>query len=115
MEKILAELNKAGTGIIGSMVVGEDGIPVVTDFSTPINDEMVAALVSSITNSANKVVQKLANGQEMDSFIIETNDNKIFLKQSKLGYLVILTSADANLGLVRVEMKTASKRLDALA
>lgn len=114
MEKILSELNKAGSGILGSMVVGEDGIPICTDFSTPINDEMVAALVSSITNSANKVIQKLTQG-EMESFIIETESNKIFLQNSRLGYLVILTNADANLGLVRVEMKTAAQRLNALA
>jgi len=114
MEKILSELNKAGTGILGSMVVGADGIPIMADFSAPINDEMVAALVSSITNSANKVIQKLTSG-EMDSFIIETESNKIFLQNSKLGYLVILTNSEANLGLVRVEMKTAAQRLNALA
>ena len=114
MEKILSELNKAGAGILGSMVVGEDGIPILTDFSAPMNDEMVAALVSSITNSANKVVQKLTQG-DMESFIIETNSNKIFLQNSKIGFLVILTTAEANLGLVRVEMKTAAQRLNALA
>ena len=114
MEKILSELNKSGAGILGSMVVGEDGIPILTNFSTPINDEMVAALVSSITNSANKVIAKLTQS-EMESFIIETRTHKIFLQHSKMGYLVILTGADTNLGLIRVEMKTAAQRLNGLA
>jgi len=111
MERILKDLNKSSAGIIGSLLVGPDGIPIVSDFATPVNDEMVAALVSSITNSASKVVNKLTQ-EEMESFIIETEANKIFLQNSKLGYLVALTNSDANLGLVRVEIKTAAQRFN---
>lgn len=111
MEQILKDLNKSSPGIIGSLLIGPDGIPITSDFSTPMNDEMIAALVSSITNSANKVVAKLTQ-EEIESFIIETDSNKIFLQSSKLGFLVALTTGDANLGLVRVEIKSAAQRFN---
>lgn len=111
MEQILKDLNKSSPGIIGSLLIGSDGIPITSDFATPMNDEMIAALVSSITNSANKVVHKLTQ-EEIDSFIIETDSNKIFLQNSKLGFLLVLTSGDANLGLIRVEIKSAAQRFN---
>jgi len=111
MEDILKDLNKSSSGIIGSLLVGPDGIPIAADFSSPMNDEMIAALVSSITNAANKVIQKLTQ-EEMQSFIIETDTNKIFLQNSSMGYLVTLANNDANLGLVRVEIKSAAQRLN---
>lgn len=110
MERTLAELNKT-PGVIGSFVVAADGIIVASDFTTELNDEMMGALTSSIINSTEKATKKMEQG-ELVSFIIETDQNKLFFNSTRSGFLVCVARPDANLGLVRVEMRSASERLN---
>ena len=110
MERTLAELNKT-PGVIGSFVVAADGIIVASDFTTELNDEMMGALPSSIINSTEKATKKLEQG-DLVSFIVETDRNKLFFNSTRSGFLVCVTRPDANLGLVRVEMRTASEKLN---
>ncbi len=110
MERELSDLNKT-PGIIGSFVVGEDGIMIASDFMTEENVDIMGALASSIINSAGKVVQKLNQGK-INAFFLETDKNKIFFQQTKTGFLVAVTTIDANIGLIRVEMKLAAQKLD---
>jgi len=110
MERTLAELNKT-PGVIGSFVVAADGIIVASDFTTELNDEMMGALTSSIINSTEKATRKMEQG-ELVSFIVETDRNKLFFNATRSGFLVCVASPDANLGLVRVEMRAASERLN---
>ncbi len=51
---------------------------------------------------------------ELVSFIVETDTNKIFFNSSRSGFLVSLATPDANLGLIRVEMRTATEKLNNL-
>ncbi|MBI5153962.1 roadblock/LC7 domain-containing protein [Candidatus Poribacteria bacterium] len=110
MERTLSELNKT-PGVIGAFVVAADGIIVASDFTTEINDEMMGALTSSIINSTEKATKKMEQG-ELVSFIVETDRNKLFFNATRSGFLVCVASPEANLGLVRVEMRAASERLN---
>lgn len=110
MERALSELNKT-PGVIGSFVVAADGIVVASDFTTELNDEMMGALTSSIINSTEKATKKMDHG-ELQSFIVETDRNKLFFNSTRSGFLVCVAGPDANLGLIRVEMRVASERLN---
>lgn len=110
MERILAELNKT-PGVIGSFVVAADGIIVASDFATELNDELMGALTSSIINSTEKATRKMEQG-DLISFVVETDTNKMYFNSTRAGYLVCISSPDANLGLVRVEMRAAAEKLD---
>ncbi|CAN5424212.1 roadblock/LC7 domain-containing protein [soil metagenome] len=110
MDRILAELNKT-PGVIGSFVVAADGIIVASDFATELNDEMMGALTSSIINSTEKATKKMEQG-ELVSFIVETDTNKMFFNSTRSGFLVCVASPEANLGLVRVEIRSAAEKLN---
>ena len=112
MERTLAELNKT-PGVVGSFVVAADGIIVASDFTSELNDEMMGALTSSIINSAEKATKKMEQG-DLVSFIVETDRNKLFFNSTRAGFLVCIGQVDANLGLIRVEMRAASERLNNL-
>ncbi|MCB2153546.1 roadblock/LC7 domain-containing protein [bacterium] len=112
MERTLAELNKT-PGVIGSFVVAPDGIIVASDFASELNDEMMGALTSSIINSTEKATKKMEQG-DLVSFIVETDRNKLFFNSTRSGFLVCVATPEANLGLVRVEMRSASERLNNL-
>ncbi|MCC6546732.1 roadblock/LC7 domain-containing protein [Candidatus Sumerlaeota bacterium] len=110
MDRILAELNKT-PGVIGSFVVAVDGIIVASDFATELNDEMMGALTSSIINSTEKATKKMEQG-ELVSFIVETDTNKMFFNATRSGFLVCVANPEANLGLVRVEIRAAAEKLN---
>lgn len=110
MERTLAELNKT-PGVIGSFVVAADGIIVASDFATELDDEMMGALTSSIINTTEKATKKMDRG-ELVSFIIETDLNKIFFNTTRTGFLVCVASDEANIGLIRVELRAAAQRLN---
>jgi predicted regulator of Ras-like GTPase activity (Roadblock/LC7/MglB family) len=110
MDRILAELNKT-PGVVGSFVVAADGIIVASDFATELNDEMMGALTSSIINSTEKATKKMEQG-ELVSFIVETDTNKMFFNSTRSGFLVCVSSPEANLGLVRVEIRAAADKLN---
>jgi predicted regulator of Ras-like GTPase activity (Roadblock/LC7/MglB family) len=113
MDRILAELNKT-SGINGSFVVAADGIIVASDYATELNDEMMGALTSSIINSTEKATKKMDKG-DLKSFIVETETNKLFFYSTRSGFLVCVANADANLGLIRVEMRGTAEKLDSHA
>jgi len=112
MERTLSELNKT-PGVIGSFVVAADGIIVASDFTTELNDEIMGALTSSIINATEKATKKMEHGQ-LVSFIIETDRDKLFFNSTRSGFLVCVAKQEANLGLIRVEMRAASERLNNL-
>jgi uncharacterized protein len=112
MDRILAELNKI-PGVVGSFVVAPDGIIVASDYATELKDELIAALTSSIINSTEKATKKMEQG-ELVSFIIETDTNKLFFNSTRMGFLVSVSNPDANLGLIRVEIRAAAEKLNAV-
>ncbi len=112
MDSLLSELNKI-PGVIGSFVVAADGIIVASDFASEINDELMGALTSSIINATEKATRKMDLGA-LQGFIVETDRNRIFFQATRSGFLVCLAGPEANLGLVRVELRAALERLNAM-
>jgi len=112
MEQILGQINKT-PDVLGSCIVAGDGIIVATDFNSEIDSELIGALISAVIRSAGLAVEKLGFG-EIRSFMLEADKNKLFFSRCKFGFVVVLTGADANLGLIRVEVKNAVNRLEGI-
>jgi predicted regulator of Ras-like GTPase activity (Roadblock/LC7/MglB family) len=110
MEQLLAELNKL-PDVIGSCIVAEDGILVATDFHSEIDAETIGALMSSIIRASKQTIDKLDYG-DIRSFMLEAEKNKLFFGRCKFGYLVVITGAEANLGLIRVEIRDTIRQVE---
>jgi len=109
MEHVLEELNKT-PGIIGSFIVDHDGIIIVSDVAAGANAEASSALISALTNAAQKSLTRLEAGSLGTAFF-EMDEQKVFLQATDIGHLVALAAHDANLGLVRLELRQAARRL----
>lgn len=112
MESILMELNKT-PGITGSFVVSPDGMIVASDYTSELDDERLGAIISTIINATEKAMSKMDSGA-LSGFIVETDKTKMFFQKFKLGYLVCVAGREANLGLVRVEAKSAVNKIEAV-
>lgn len=112
MERILAELNKT-SDVLGSFIVGQDGILVASDISTEMDGEILGALAATVVQATKRMAQKLDQGN-VRGIVLETDKDKLFFQKSKAGFLVVVTSDAANLGLIRVEMKAAVNKINTI-
>lgn len=98
------------------MLVDESGYAVADAVSRQGQSlsEDTAALSANIFKTASEALKKIKLG-EMERIVIETSNEKIFLRQA--GRMVLLISADvsAKVGLVMVNSKRAAEQADKLA
>jgi len=110
MYDVLEELNRT-SGITGSMLVGRDGIVIAADLQSSVEDEALGALAASITANVQKSLGRL--GQPTPNQItIEAENTKFFISDCGVGVLVVTTEKDANLGLIRLEIRNAKNKLN---
>jgi uncharacterized protein len=109
MYQVLNELNKT-PGVTGSMVVGNDGIVIAADLEAGFEGDTVGALAASITANIQKSLDRLRTSP-LQQVTIEAEEAKLFFTDAGLGILVVTTEKDVNVGLIRLEIKTAVGRL----
>ncbi len=109
MYKILEELNKT-TGVIGSMIVGSDGIVIAADLRTGLQDETLGALAASIMATGKKSMERLGKNP-LRQVTVEADGAKIFLMDVGIGLLVVVSEPNVNIGLVRLEAKNAASKI----
>jgi predicted regulator of Ras-like GTPase activity (Roadblock/LC7/MglB family) len=109
MYEILEELNKT-QGIIGSMIVGQDGIVIAADLHSGLQDETVGAMASAINGSVIKSLEKIKL-TPLKQVTVEASQGKLFLTDIGIGTLVVTTEPKVNLGLIRLEIKNAINQL----
>ncbi len=109
MQEELEAVNRT-KGVLASALVGEDGILIAAEASDPSQAELVSALAASLADASVKLADACAAGQ-VGQVLLEGESGKVLLQKASLGWLVALTAATANIGLVRVEMKLAAQRI----
>ena len=97
-------------GVVGSILVAKDGLVVASNLSVQVQDEIVAAMVSAVGSTAIKATEMMEQG-ELRNIIIEGKNGKLFLADADVGYLGVLTSLEANMGLIRLELMEATETL----
>jgi len=106
MYEILAELNKT-KGIIGSLVVGNDGIVIASDIGTEVDEDIIGAMAAAIVITSQKAAERMQQGQLLGA-MMEATAGKMFLTDVGLGILVVITEHNVNIGLVRLEIENAA-------
>ena len=109
LEKLLGDLKKVG-GIEASAVVSRDGLLMVADIPQNINAETFAAMNATMVGAAETMISEIKKGVP-DRVIAESENAKVIATGAgSKALLVVMTSSEAGLGLVLVEMeKTVDK------
>ncbi len=106
MQEILGKLNRS-QGVQGSLIVNKDGIVVASDFSIDIDDQGVGAVASSILTSLDGAIKHIKIGK-LKRFVVNGDENKIVIIDAGPALLLVLLAAEVNMGLINVELATAS-------
>ncbi len=110
LNKPLDELDNV-QGIKGAAVVRRDGLLIASNLGQDINDDQVGAMTASTVGSGETASESLGMG-EVNAVTIESKDGKLVSTGAgEEGILTILTDSGVNMGLVKVEMEKATKKI----
>jgi len=109
MYDILYELNR-NRGIVGSLLVSDDGMVIALDFKGDVDGDMVAALTASLVKTMGSSLEKIGR-EPLTQASIEGSNGNVFLFNTGYGILVVMAEKDVNVGLIRLEMRNAAERI----
>ncbi|UZE92569.1 MAG: roadblock/LC7 domain-containing protein [Methanosarcinales archaeon] len=110
LEKVLTDLRRTGD-IEASAIVSRDGLLMASDIPESVHAETFAAMSATMLGAAETAVAELKKGIP-DRLIIESKKGKVITTGAgPKVLLVVLTSPEAGLGLILVEMERATDKL----
>jgi len=109
LKNILADLSSV-EGIIRCFVTGNDGITIVSMGETS-NNAVLGKQAAAIFESTNRSVAQLNQGK-MQQVLVTAESGHILLVSFAAYVLVVLANSKINLGLLRLALESATKKLD---
>ena len=109
LDMVLSDLKRTG-GIEASAIVSRDGSLITSDISGDVHAEAFAAMSATMLGAAETATSELKKGIP-DRIIVEFKDGKIITTGAgPKALLVVMTSPEAGLGLILVEMEKAADK-----
>ncbi len=109
MRRIVEDLLRI-EGVIGSLLVGKDGLVVSSTLVENEDAEVLGAMSAAVYGEINKSTKRIGIGSLVDA-IIDAEQGSILLLEAKELILVVITQRAVNLGMVKLEMRRAAKRI----
>jgi predicted regulator of Ras-like GTPase activity (Roadblock/LC7/MglB family) len=109
MRKIVEGLIRV-EGVIGSLLVGKDGLVVASTLLDEEDAEILGAMSAAVFGEIDKATKRIGVGTLIDT-IIDAEHGSILMLESRELILVVITQRMVNLGLVKMEMRQAARRI----
>ncbi len=109
MRRIVEDLIRV-EGVIGSLLVCKDGLVVASTLMDEEDAEILGAMSAAVFGEIDKATKRIGVGMLMDT-IIDAEQGSILMLEAKELILVVITQRIINLGLVKMEMRRAAKRI----
>ena len=109
---VLDDLLTNVPGVVGTILLDIDGIPISLSGRFDLPPEELGALLAACFGSYVQLGNDL--GQELSTIITEYNDLKLYQIGMARGALVIIASKEAYLGMIRMEAKRAIGQLSTI-
>ena len=110
MKNILQTLNQE-VGIKGSMVITPDGMMVAAALGQELEEELVAALVSSLLVAARKTATGLRASGELKSCLLHSSMGKIMFYDMGNAYLVVVANTDLKIDSSIIAIRSAIHKI----
>ena len=111
LKTILNALSSSSGDIEASAVVSTDGLMIASNFPAGLDEDRVAAMSAALLAMGERSANELDRGKLDQVFIKGENGYVVMLATGNDGVLTTLTSADAKLGLVFLDMKRAGEEI----
>jgi predicted regulator of Ras-like GTPase activity (Roadblock/LC7/MglB family) len=111
IESILEHLGNTTTDITGSALVNSDGFVIASMLDKKVDEDLVAAMATTIFSVGERISSQLMNSVLEQTYVRTPNGYVVIHAVSNDMMLVCLTTKDAKLGLVFLEVKGHAKQL----
>ncbi len=113
LEKVLSDLKRTGD-VEASAIVSRDGLLMASDIPKSVHADTFAAMSATMLGAAETAISELKKGAP-DRVIIESKKGKIITTGAgPKALLVVMTSPEAGLGLVLVNVEKATDKVRGL-
>ncbi len=109
MRRIVEDLLRVD-GVVGSLLVGRDGLVVASTLLDAGDAEVLGAMAAAMYGEIDKATKRIGVGGLNDA-IINAQDGFVMLLESHELILVVITQRTVNVGLVKMEMRKAAGRI----
>ncbi len=111
MEDVLEELNRT-PGIQGSLIVSKDGLLITSLGEANPDPDFVGAETAELLQTVEVGLKDKFERGELSMMSLEAQDGHIFLKNiNEVTYLLVLTSPEITLGMLRYSIDRATNAL----
>lgn len=110
LNELLDDLHEVQS-VRGAAVVRRDGLLIASNFSQSFDENQVGAMTASTVGSGETASDALNMG-DVNEVTIESQDGKLISTGAgDEGVLAVMTDADVNMGLIKVEMEKATDKI----
>ena len=109
MRTILRNLTRV-SGVQGSVLADRDGMVILSDLEADVDHERVGAMAAAIVATVEDSLDKVGRGP-LTHLQMDAEEGKILVQEAGKALLIVLSEKAVNIGLIRIEMKTAAGRL----
>jgi len=111
VEDVLERINQT-PGVEASLIVGKDGLLITSLGDAEPDADFLGAETAELLQTAEAGMQEKFDKGELGMLSLEASNGHIFLKSiNEVTYLMVLTSNDVSLGMVRYSIDKAAKSL----
>jgi uncharacterized protein len=111
LHQALAALRSAIPEVRGALVASSDGLPMAQNLSGSEDPNRVAAMAATALGLGKRISDTL-NAGALQETSVSGSDGQVYLYATGAkGVLVVVTPANANVGLIHLEARDAAKRI----
>jgi len=111
INEILKFMQSGTPDVEGCAVVSEDGLMIASAFPQSIDEARVAGMTSTLLSLGSRTAQELERGELKQVFVKGAKGFVIAQNASEGVVLVVLTSSEAKLGLIFLDMLRAVEQI----
>lgn len=114
MQDVLRGLRAASPDIIGSAIVNIDGFIIASVLPSEIDEELVSGMAAAMLGVGERISTELMASNMEQTYVRSEKGYVILNAVGEDSVLIVLTTKEAKLGLVFIEIKRRSKELSKL-
>ena len=111
MQDVLRGLRSASPDIIGSAIVNIDGFIIASVLPSEIDEELVSGMAAAMLGVGERISAELMASNMEQTYVRSEKGYVILNAVGEDSVLIVLTTKEAKLGLVFIEIKRRSKEL----
>lgn len=104
IQDILRGLRTSSSDVIGAAIVSAEGFTAASSLPSDVDEEVLAGMGAALLGVAERIAKELMSADMLQTYVRTTNGYIILNQAGEDAVLIVLTTAQAKLGLVFLDI-----------